>query len=180
MPKIEAFVVLFCQALTNLVASPLVMAFAIKLITSPIKITCQLATGNFEGASETTKDVIVTTPVISHVAAGVVKIGGNDEAAAQLWHDSNRNLNSITNSIPLVGHTKGLLHYACNDVEGGQEAIQSANRSTAAVAEGVGDLLIAIPNAGVSVAAAGAKIGNNVMNTGDRNSTSWDTWSNDG
>lgn len=166
---------------TKSVGSVWTMAFAIKLITSPIKVTCQLATGDFEGARETTKDVIVTTPVISHVAAGVVKLSGEDEAAAKLWNDSNRNLNSITNSIPVVGHAKGLVHYACQDPVGGQEAVQTANRSTVAVAQGVGTVLVAIPTAGAQVIAGGAKIATNVATVDEeKNSSSWDTWANEG
>jgi hypothetical protein len=155
------------------------MDLAVKWITSPVKITCQVATGNFSGANETTKDLVVSTPVISHAAAGVVKLCGEDEAASQLWSNSNKNLNHITNSIPVVGHAKGLVHYACDDPKGGNEAMTTANNSTAAIGNCVGELLSVVPKTGVALVTIAAETGTNIVESIHPNSASWDTWEND-
>nr|CAH0101299.1 unnamed protein product [Daphnia galeata] len=40
---------------------------------------------------------------------------------------------NLLNSIPVVGHVKGLIHYVCNDEEGGDRAMLSATRTVAVV-----------------------------------------------
>lgn len=51
-------------------------------------------------------------------------------------------LDSAINSVPLVGHIKGGIHYNLGNKEKAQEAISSANRSSAVFAGGVAGLLV--------------------------------------
>lgn len=155
------------------------MAFVVKWVTSPVKIACQVTTGNFEGAGDTVKDLVVSTPVVSHAAAGGLLVVGEQEAAANLWQHSNKNLNDITNSIPVVGHAKGLVHYVCDDAAGGQEAMEKANRTTMAIGNGVGELVAIVPKAAATVVVAGAEMTTEAVKTIHPNSSSWDTWDND-
>lgn len=47
--------------------------------------------------------------------------------------------------IPVVGHAKGLVHYAVGDTEGGNSAMKSAIRTTGTMAAGAGGFLVGGP-----------------------------------
>ncbi len=54
-------------------------------------------------------------------------------------------MNSVPNSIPALGHAKALIHYACGDKEGGEQALDAANRNTLVMASGVGGFVLGGP-----------------------------------
>lgn len=54
----------------------------------------------------------------------------------------------------------------------------TANNSTAAIGNCVGDLLAIVPKTGVAVVTIGAEAGTNIVKTIHPNSASWDTWEN--
>ncbi len=63
---------------------------------------------------------------------------------------------NLLNSIPVVGHAKGVLHYVCGDDEGGDKAILAATRGAAVVGAGAVGALAGPVGAIAAGAAAGA------------------------
>lgn len=122
-------------------------------VVSPVKISCQLIAGNVDGANETARNMIMSTPVLGHTVAVVAKVCGDDEEAEELFQEANSNLGAMANSIPGVGHAKGVVHYVCGDVEGGNEAMVAATRSTTVMAAGAGGFLLGGPVGAVAIGA---------------------------
>lgn len=48
----------------------------------------------------------------------------------------------VIDTIPVVGHIKGGVHYALGEPEKGEHALKAASRSTGVVLGGVGGLLV--------------------------------------
>lgn len=46
-------------------------------------------------------------------------------------------LGGLLNSLPVVGHVKAVVHYACGDKDGGNRALWQATRTTAVVGAAV-------------------------------------------
>jgi hypothetical protein len=63
---------------------------------------------------------------------------------------------NLLDSLPVVGHVKGLIHYACNDEEGGDKAMRSATRSAAVLGAATAGALAGPAGAIAAGAAAGA------------------------
>ena len=61
------------------------------------------------------------------------------------WILLQSNMSSFFNSVPIVGHIKGIVHYARGDKEGGNKAMKSATRTTAVIAAGVTGEVVAGP-----------------------------------
>lgn len=64
--------------------------------------------------------------------------------------------NNTLNSVPVVGHVKGLIHYYYNDKEGGDKAMRSATRSAAVWGGATAGALAGPTGAIAAGAAAGA------------------------
>ncbi|UJR28058.1 hypothetical protein I4U23_009314 [Adineta vaga] len=91
-------------------------------VVSQVKMLVHVAVGDKEGAEKTAERFCTKTPIVSHAIAGVAKVCGDDRTAKQCWEGGNNSLNAL----PVVGHTKGLLHYTVGDVKGGNKAMSSA------------------------------------------------------
>ncbi|CAF0901056.1 unnamed protein product [Adineta ricciae] len=93
---------------------------------SQVKSLVHLAAGDEEGAMRTQERFVTKTPIVSHCTTGIAKVCGDDPTAKQCWEGGNSSLNSF----PVVGHTKGLLHYAVGDVKGGNKAMGMATSTS--------------------------------------------------
>lgn len=87
----------------------------------------------------------MNTPVLGHSVAVIVKVCGKDKLAKKLLKEANSNMNSLVNSMPVIGHIKGLVHYALDDKEAGHEAIASASRTIVMVVAGATGFFVAGP-----------------------------------
>ncbi|XP_046656466.1 zinc finger protein 770-like isoform X2 [Daphnia pulicaria] len=65
-------------------------------------------------------------------------------------------LGDVVNSVPIVGHIKGIVHYACGDTERGDAAVWSATRTAVVLGAGVAGALAGPAGAVAAAAAAGA------------------------
>jgi len=61
-------------------------------------------------------------------------------------------LGSVLNTIPVVGHIKGVVHYVTGDTEAGNDAMHSATRTSAVIGGAVGGTLAGGPVGGVAAA----------------------------
>lgn len=94
------------------------------------------ATGDLEKAREVQEDFSRKCPVISHSQALVELSLGNRKAAAETIYVSNAVLLKVADGLPVVGHAKGIVHYALRDAEKGNECMIRPNRSVVGVAVG--------------------------------------------
>ena len=65
---------------------------------------------------------------------------------------------SLLDGIPVVGHAKGVVHYICTDVDGGNKAMRASSRTSGVVIGGAVGVL-----GGPAGAVAGAAAGGAVM-----------------
>lgn len=114
-------------------------------VMMPVKVTCQLTTNQRKVIDRMIKNLILNTPGLGHTVAGIVKVCGDEKLGEQLLQEANSNVNTLVNSIPVIGHAKGLVHFTLNDKEAGKEAMALATRSTAVLAAGTTGFLVAGP-----------------------------------
>mmetsp|Transcript_119314 Transcript_119314/g.210816 ORF Transcript_119314/g.210816 Transcript_119314/m.210816 type:complete len:410 (+) Transcript_119314:231-1460(+) len=70
-----------------------------------------------------------------------------------------RTLDSSADSLPIVGHIKGSIHYACGDEEGGHKAMRASNRTVGVMGGGaIGMLTGGPPGAVIGGIAGGAAL----------------------
>jgi len=74
------------------------------------------------------------------------------EAGAKTCTEVATTADDLVDNVPVVGHIKGAIHYACDDKEGGDKAMKSASRTTGVVAGAV----VGIPGGPVCMMAGGA------------------------
>jgi hypothetical protein len=98
-----------------------------------VKAAAQYVTGDNEGASRTMERFVTKTPVVSHFTAGVAKVCGDDKLAKECWSGGNSSLDAL----PVVGHAKGLGHYAFGDIKGGNRAMKDATSTSMNMADNV-------------------------------------------
>jgi hypothetical protein len=88
-------------------------------------------------------ETVASLPVVSHGVAVVAKIIGKDEMAKEYWDKGNEAASAMLNSMPVVGHVKGAIHYLCGDSEGAEKAFLAATRTTVVLATGACGSLVA-------------------------------------
>ncbi|CAL4116047.1 unnamed protein product, partial [Meganyctiphanes norvegica] len=130
-------------------------------VVSQLKSLIQVTFGDAEGAKQTQENFIRQCPVVSQVTSAVQAIAGDSKAAEETQKEFLEVLSGTVDSIPVVGHVKGGIHYACGDKGGGDRAMKSSSRTTAVIGGGVGGFFIGGPigAAGLGVAAGVAMDG---------------------
>ena len=121
-------------------------------IISQVKSAVQAICGDEEGARKTQHKFTKSFPGISQVR-GVVELAmGREEEAIDTFKAGG----AFLDGIPVVGHVKGVVHYACGDKEGGDAAMISSSRTTGVIGGSVGGFLVGGP---VGAAAGGVAAG---------------------
>jgi len=118
-------------------------------ILSQSKSLVQALAGDVEGALRTQVSFTRSCPLISQIRSlGEVYMGRfNDAQQTQL--ESYMVLSRILDSIPVVGHMKGLMHYVCDDADGCAGAVRSATRTVGVVGCASCGMLLLGPAGGV-------------------------------
>ncbi len=88
-----------------------------------------MVTGDTKGAARTQSNFVKSCPVVSQVTWAVHKLEGDDKAAEATNEAFLNTMSGVADGLPVVGHVKGALHYACGDVDGGNKAMLSASRT---------------------------------------------------
>ena len=83
-----------------------------------------------EGFGKTWKDYSEKNLVVGTVNASVQKIKGNHEEAARIAERSLKSFGGFVDNVSVVGHAKGIVHYAAGDTEHGNRCMIGASRST--------------------------------------------------
>ena len=131
------------------------MADAVPVV-SQLKSFVQWASGDSKGAKQTQENFSKRCILVSQARSAVEAISGDTEAARATQLEFVNEVSNFADSVPVVGHVKGGIHYACGDKDGGDNAMKAASRTTGAVAGGVGGFLVAGPPGAVAGGIGGA------------------------
>jgi hypothetical protein len=96
---------------------------------SQLKSAVQAIAGDLDGALETQIKFVATCPIISQATSLCQVMVGNAKGAQRTQEAFLDTMGGIVNSVPVVGHVKGAIHYACGDIEGGNQAMKSSSRT---------------------------------------------------
>ena len=125
-------------------------------VVSQCKSAFQAVRGDLKGARNTQERFLKTCPVVSQGTSAVQAMMGDTEGARETQLEFVGFLNDTADSIPVVGHVKGGIHYVCGDTEGGDKAMKSSSRTTGVIGGGVvGFVFGGPPGAAVGGAAGG-------------------------
>lgn len=95
-------------------------------VVSQVKSFVQAVTGNTEGARQTQENFSRQCPIVSQARSAVEAITGDTDAAEQTQLEFLKNASRVVDSVPVVGHVKGGVHYVCGDTKGGDMAMKRA------------------------------------------------------
>ncbi len=111
-------------------------------VVSQLKSGVQAIFGDFEGARKTQETFVDTCPIVSQTKSFGQWIVDDSEGAKETQMKFVGNVSNIVDGVPVVGHVKGVVHYACGDKDGGDNAMKSASRTVGVIGGGaVGGLL---------------------------------------
>ncbi|XP_039621511.1 uncharacterized protein LOC120536989 [Polypterus senegalus] len=114
-------------------------------IFSQVKSLVQVISGDRKGAEATQKNFLKLCPGVSQGTSLVQALSGDNEGAKETQKQFLKGMNGAVDSLPVVGHVKGTVHYICGDKEGGHNAMKAATRTTGVMAGGVGGFLVGGP-----------------------------------
>lgn len=89
------------------------------------------------------------------VTSTVQVLTGDVDGAIETQKKCGNALLRTADGIPVVGHAKGVIHYACGDKEGGNKAMMSATRTTGVMGAGAAGFLVGGPVGAVAAGVAG-------------------------
>ncbi|ESO99054.1 hypothetical protein LOTGIDRAFT_238932 [Lottia gigantea] len=105
---------------------------------SQLKSAIQLLCGDAEGAKKTQENFSRQCPVVSQLRSTIELANGDATAALQTQKEFLATVNEVANQVPIVGHVKGMVHYAMGDNDGGDNAMKSSSRTVGVLAGGAG------------------------------------------
>ena len=97
-------------------------------VVSQTKSLVQVISGDAEGARRTQENFSTQCPVVSQARSLVEVSMGDADAALKTQQKFGKGMSDIADAVPVVGHIKGGIHYACGDREGGDKAMMHATR----------------------------------------------------
>ena len=124
-------------------------------IWSQGKAFLQWITGDIEGALRTQVNFSQYCPFVSQACSLVQLSQGNKKGALETQIQFVSGVGDVLNAVPIIGHTKGVIHYVCSDKNGGHRAMKSASRTFVVMTGGA----IGFGMGGPAGAAAGGVVG---------------------
>lgn len=116
---------------------------------SQVKSLTQVCVGDAKGAKETKEAFSKQCIGVSQVRSLVESASGNNDAARRTQEEFVHGLEDMADGTPVVGHVKGVLHYAMGDNTKGDTCMKGATRTAVVIGAGV-----ATGGAGFGVVAA--------------------------
>ncbi|CAF1157176.1 unnamed protein product [Didymodactylos carnosus] len=124
---------------------------------SQVKSLFQVACGDLKGAAKTQDNFIKQCPGVSQVTSVVQLVTGDADGALETQKQCLGTLSRVADGVPVVGHAKGLIHYAAGDTQGGHRAMRSSTRTCAVMGAGAAGFVAGGPVGAVGLGvAAGA------------------------
>jgi hypothetical protein len=103
---------------------------------SQLKSVAQYVSGDAEGALKTQDDFTSSFLFIAQSRSAVEWLRGDKDKAWETQKKYFWGLIDGVNWYPIVGHTKGVIHYVCGDRESGDRAMKTASHTTGVVLGG--------------------------------------------
>lgn len=101
-----------------------------------VKSLCQVIGGDAEGAAKTQVEFSRVCPGASQVTSLVYACQGNNKEASKIQQECGRAMEGMADAIPVVGHVKGIVHYATGDTTKGDNCMKAATKATIILAAG--------------------------------------------
>lgn len=136
-------------------------------VVSQVKSAVQAIAGDTEGARQTQLNFVKGCPIVSQAVALGAVIGGDTKYAKESQVYFGKNLMNMADSIPVVGHAKGAIHYACGDTEGGDNAMKAASRTVGVAAGGIGGFVVGGPVGAVAGGISGGMAMDTIISGAD-------------
>ena len=124
-------------------------------VFSQCKSAFQALYGDTEGARKTQEKFLKTCPIISHATSGIQAYMGDMEGAWKTQLGCANFLNDCADAVPVVGHIKGVIHYACGEKERGDKAMKSSSRFSGVLIGGMAGFAVGGPPGAFAGGAAG-------------------------
>lgn len=114
-------------------------------VVSQSKSAFQAFCGDTKGARQTQFNFFKGCPIVSQIGAVGAAVTGNAEYAKESQMYFVNNLSIMVDSIPVVGHAKGAIHYIYGDKEGGDNAMKASSRTVGVIGGGIGGFIVGGP-----------------------------------
>ena len=134
---------------------------------SQAKSAVQAIAGDTEAARQTQLNFVKGCPIVSQGVALGAFIAGDTEYAKESQKYFVKNVSNVIDSVPAVGHIKGGIHYACNDREGGDNAMKAASRTVGVAVGGIGGFTVGGPIGAISGGIAGGALMDGIISGTD-------------
>jgi len=119
-------------------------------VISQAKSAVQAIAGDTDGAWKTQENFLRGCPIVSQGTSLVQAMSGDEQGAINTQMYFVNNVSNVADTVPVVGHIKGGIHYACGDKEGGDNAMKSASRTVGVVAGGIGGGILLGPSGAIA------------------------------
>eukprot|EP00697_Spironema_sp_BW2_P013720 gnl/Spiro4/3962_TR1973_c0_g2_i1.p1 gnl/Spiro4/3962_TR1973_c0_g2~~gnl/Spiro4/3962_TR1973_c0_g2_i1.p1 ORF type:complete len:532 (-),score=96.42 gnl/Spiro4/3962_TR1973_c0_g2_i1:100-1581(-) len=136
-------------------------------VVSQLKSLVQVSFGDAEGARNTQITFSRRCPIVSQSRSLAELIMGRPDHARATQIEFVHGLSDAADTVPVVGHIKGGIHYACGDKSGGDAAMKSSSRSTMVLAAGVGGFAVGGPVGASFAGAAGGALMDGITTAAD-------------
>lgn len=136
-------------------------------LVAQVKSIVQISAGDEEGANQTQETFAKRCPIVSQTVSVYQAFNGNMEGAKETQMEFLSMINDTVNSIPIVGHAKGVVHYIAGDKMGGDEAMKSASHTTGTIGGGIAGFGLLGPIGAITGGIAGGAIMDATITTAD-------------
>lgn len=102
--------------------------------------TLEFTAKNFQNSATRHGGQMIGTAIAVGATLGQCKTVNEScaRSSKKFGEKATQNVNGIANAIPVVGHVKGVVHYACGDHKGGEAAMIASSRTVGVVGGAVG------------------------------------------
>jgi hypothetical protein len=98
-------------------------------VIAQLKSLVQVTIGDKKGALKTQERFVRECMLTSQIFSLIQSIKGDNEGAIKTQKMFLKATANMIDGIPVAGHVKGAIHYACGDKAGGHQAMKSSSRT---------------------------------------------------
>ncbi|XP_076117541.1 uncharacterized protein LOC143085196 [Mytilus galloprovincialis] len=136
-------------------------------LVAQVKSIVQISAGDEEGAKQTQETFAKRCPIVSQTVSVYQAFNGDMVGAKETQMEFLGMINDTVNSIPIVGHAKGMVHYVAGDKMGGDEAMKSASHTTGTIGGGIAGFGLLGPIGAIAGGITGGAIMDATITTAD-------------
>ncbi|XP_071178047.1 uncharacterized protein [Mytilus edulis] len=157
-------------------------------VISQVKSLFQVMSGDVDGARHTAEKFAETGIIASQMTSLIHVMNGDEEAARETQKKFGKSMESLADSVPVVGHIKGSIHHIVGQKEKGNSVFKSASGSFLTIPAAVAGTIVGGPAGGAAAAVVASQAYDGIVTGIDtavngqredgrpRYYGSWDTW----